>query len=72
MTTVDNGKNGETVWFKCLWCPNVFLTQHDLDKHLYAFRVTGVKPNEYDHKVVWMNLLHYRLKVEPYEHDVDS
>jgi hypothetical protein len=72
MTIVDNEKNGPTKWFKCAWCPNLFLTQSDLDRHLEAFRTTGVKPNEYDHKVKWNGLLHYRDKVEPYEKNIDS
>jgi hypothetical protein len=57
--------------YQCPWCPCFFLTQYDLDRHQDSLKVTGVKPNEYDHKVMWKNIMHYRLKVEPYEH-VDS
>jgi hypothetical protein len=50
----------KTVWYKCEWCPCLFLTQHDLDLHLHSFRTTGVKPNEYDHKIRWKNELYKR------------
>lgn len=54
-------------FYRCPWCPNFFCTQLDLDNHLKAFKVTGVKPNEYDHRVVWKNIMLYREKREPYE-----
>ena len=57
----------ETVWFACPWCPCVFLNQKDLDRHLDAFRTTGVKPNQFDHKIRLKNILEYRDKREPYE-----
>ena len=69
MTTVD--KNGQII-YQCPWCVNFFFTQYDLDRHLEAFRTTGVKPNEYDHKVKWTGMMEYRLKKEPYENDIDG
>ena len=53
-------ENGKTIWFNCPWCPCQFLTQKDLNKHLDASKTTGVKPNEYDHKVWWRNQLQKR------------
>ena len=50
-------ENGKTVWYPCKWCPNIFLTEKDLLKHYEAAKTTGVKPNEYDHKVWWKNQL---------------
>lgn len=65
-------KNSEQVIYKCEWCPCIFFTKHDLDRHLEAFKITGKAPNQYDHKVVWKNAMEYRLKREPYEKDLDG
>jgi hypothetical protein len=49
-----------TVWHNCPYCPCMFLTSADLQKHLLAFKVTGVAPNAYDHKNRWKNELYKR------------
>ena len=40
-------------FFRCPWCPCIFLTLSDLEKHKQAFKITGKEPNEYDHRVFW-------------------
>jgi hypothetical protein len=66
---VDSSRKqvGNNVMYVCPWCPNIFCCKDDLKTHLLSFKITGVKPNEYDHKVKWKNLLEYRDKREPYE-----
>jgi hypothetical protein len=56
----DDTINQKTIWFPCLWCKCIFLTENDLKKHHDAFRITGYKPTEYDHKVFWANELKKR------------
>jgi hypothetical protein len=77
MITVDECKKTDAnnqIIYQCPWCPCFFFNASDLERHFEAkeFKVTGKEPNQYDHKVQWKNILHYRDKVEPYENNDTS
>lgn len=53
-------KKAVTIWYNCPWCPCLFLTQKDLEKHLNASKICGKEPNQLDHKQWWQREMYKR------------